>query len=471
MVATVGVGAAMTLSSCRALKLGRTAKPNLIFVFADQWRAQAVGYAGDPNLKGRTPNIDRLAAESVDFSNAVSTCPVCTPYRASLLTGRYALSTGMFLNDLELPSTELTLAEVYGAAGYDTGYIGKWHLDGHGRSSYIPPERRQGFEYWKVLECTHNYNQSHYYEGDNSEKKTWEGYDAIAQTADARQYIKDHAAGPKPFALCLSYGTPHAPYQTAPQTYRDMFNPESIQLRANVRESESVRKSLAGYYAHIVALDDCVGRLLATMDEAGIRDNTIFVLTSDHGDMLGSHNQQKKQRPWDESVCVPFLLRYPRVHGKRGRKIEMPIGTPDILPTLLGLSGLSIPDTVEGESFAQLVRGAKDPADRAVMIQCPSPFGQWLRRQGGKEYRGVRTKRYTYARDLDGPWLMYDNEKDPYQMENLIGLKVHRVLQKQLDDRLKVLLAEQNDAFLPGPDYIQRWGHTVNAGGTVPYTN
>ncbi|NQV34275.1 MAG: sulfatase [Phycisphaeraceae bacterium] len=461
----------MTLSSCRVPRLGRSAKPNLIFVFADQWRAQAVGYAGDPNLTGKTPNIDRLALESLNFSNAVSTCPVCTPYRASLLTGRYALSTGMFLNDLELPSTELTLAEVYGAAGYDTGYIGKWHLDGHGRSSYIPPERRQGFEHWKVLECTHNYNQSHYYEGDNSEKKTWDRYDAMAQTTDAQQYIKDHAAGAKPFALCLSWGTPHAPYQTAPKKYRDMFSAEAIALRPNVQDSESVRESLAGYYAHIVALDDCVDRLLATIDEAGIRDNTIFVLTSDHGDMLGSHNQQKKQRPWDESVRVPFLLRYPNAHGKRGRTIDMPIGTPDILPTLLGLSGLNIPGSVEGEDFASLVRGGKDPGDREVMIQCPSPFGQWLRRQGGKEYRGIRTRRYTYVRDLEGPWLLYDNEKDPYQMTNMVGLETHRDLQKRLDHRLNVLLVEQKDAFLPGPEYIKQWGHTVNAGGTVPYTN
>ena len=138
-------------------------RPNILFLFADQWRASATGYAGDPNVK--TPNLDRLAASGLRFRNAVSVCPVCTPYRAALMTGRYPTSTGMFLNDLYLPDSELCMAEILQGAGYDTGYIGKWHLDGHGRSAYIPPERRQGWDYWKAAECDHNYNHSHYYAG------------------------------------------------------------------------------------------------------------------------------------------------------------------------------------------------------------------------------------------------------------------------------------------------------------------
>ncbi len=120
-------------------------KPNIVYVLTDQWRAQAFGYAGDPNVK--TPNIDALASRSINFENTVSVCPVCTPHRASLLTGRYPSTTGLITNDLYLPKEELCMAEILGGAGYDTGYIGKWHLDGHGRDSYIPPERRQGFDY------------------------------------------------------------------------------------------------------------------------------------------------------------------------------------------------------------------------------------------------------------------------------------------------------------------------------------
>jgi arylsulfatase A-like enzyme len=143
--------------------------PNIVFVLTDQWRAQAFGYAGDPNVK--TPEIDALAARSINFKNAISVCPVCTPQRAALLTGRFPTTTGMFLNDIYLPAEELCMAEIFKNAGYDTAYIGKWHLDVHGRDSYIPPERRQGFDYWKVLECTHDYNQSYYYAGNDPTKR------------------------------------------------------------------------------------------------------------------------------------------------------------------------------------------------------------------------------------------------------------------------------------------------------------
>jgi len=160
-----GVGGVAMLSRSMAGPPKRP--PNLLFEFADQWRAQATGYAGDPNLKGKTPHLDQLAKESVNLVNAVSTMPVCTPCRASLLTGQTALTHGLFLNDAPLNPEAMTIAKVYKAAGYDTGYVGKWHVDGHGRSAYIPEGRRQGFDYWKVLECTHQYNASAYYAGND----------------------------------------------------------------------------------------------------------------------------------------------------------------------------------------------------------------------------------------------------------------------------------------------------------------
>src|SRR5688572_10224746 len=131
-------------------------KPNIVIVLADQWRAQAFGFAGDPNV--RTPNFDRLAAESVRFTNAVSGLPVCSPTRASLLTGQRPLTHGVFLNDVQLNTNSVTIANVLKQADYETGAIGKWHVDGRGRSNFTPPERRQGFDYWKVLECTHAYS-------------------------------------------------------------------------------------------------------------------------------------------------------------------------------------------------------------------------------------------------------------------------------------------------------------------------
>ena len=285
------------------------ARPNILLVIADQWRAQAFGFAGDPNV--RTPHLDGLARESIRFVNAVAGVPVCCPTRASILTGQRPLTTGVFLNDVPLASDAITVAKVLRNIGYDTGYIGKWHLNGDGRSSFIPRERRQGFDYWKALECTHDYNHSYYY-ADGPEKLQWKGYDAIAQTQDAQQYLRDHAKSDKPFFLVLAWGPPHDPYDTAPDKYRAMYSPAKLALAPNVPEptDETVRKRMAGYYAHCSALDDCLGELRATLKENGLEENTLLVFTADHGDLLGSHGGSHKQQPYrrKHSCAVPSPL-------------------------------------------------------------------------------------------------------------------------------------------------------------------
>lgn len=446
-------------------------QPNVVFVFGDQWRAQATGYAGNPNVQ--TPNLDKLSKRSVNFTHAVSGCPVCSPYRASLLAGQYPLTHGVFVNDVHLRDEAVSLAEAFSNGGYDTSYIGKWHVDGHGRSSYIPPERRQGFGHWKVLECTHNYNSSPYYAGDSEEKLFWEGYDAIAQTRDAQNYIREHSKE-NPFLLVMSWGPPHAPYHTAPEEYQALYNPDDVQLRPNVPAelADQAKQWLAGYYAHCTALDTCIGDLLQTLREEGIEDDTIFVFTSDHGDMLGSQGHQKKQRPWDESLRVPFLLQYPALLGRDGREVDALIDAPDIMPTLLSLCDLPIPETVEGYDFSGYLKDDETEIADSIVISCPHPFGQWTRtRHGGMEYRGIRTRRYTYTRTLEGPWLLYDNEQDPYQMNNLVDQPGSAKLQAKLEAELQEKLRDMGDEFLPGMEYIRRWNYTVSENGTVPYTN
>jgi len=323
------------------------ARPNLLFLLGDQWRAQALGYAGNPDVK--TPHLDRLASQSVNFVNAVAGVPVCSPTRASLLTGQRALTHGVFVNDVQLASEGGTLAE----AGYDTGYIGKWHLDGRGRSNFIPAERRQGFRYWKALECTHRYNDSLYY-ADGPEKRKWEGYDAIAETRDAQAYIRARAGSGSPFFLFLSWGPPHAPYHTAPKRYRNLYDSLQLTTRPNVPRflRQTVRKDLSGYYAHCTALDDCVRDLLATLRDEGVLEETLVVFTAEHGELLGSHHHYKKQQPYDESIRVPMLIRLPQALERAGHKLETPINSEDIMPTLLGLCGLPIPEAVEASTTA-----------------------------------------------------------------------------------------------------------------------
>ena len=444
-------------------------KPNIIVVMADQWRAQAFGYTGDPNVQ--TPTFDRFAKENVRFSQAVAGMPVCSPTRASFLTGQRPLTHGIFMNDVPLNPEAVTLPKVLAAAGYETGAIGKWHVDGHGRSSFIPRERRQGFTYWKVGECTHNYNKSLYH-ADLPERLFWEGYDAAAQTADAQQYVKDHAKTGKPFFLYLAWGPPHNPYETAPEKYRAMYSPEKIVLRGNVPpEAEAAaRKDLAGYYAHCTALDDCFAGLLQTLKDTGAADHTIIVFTSDHGDMLGSQGQARKQRPFDESVRVPMIVHVPVALGVKPAEFDAPISSEDLMPTLLGLSKIAIPPSVEGLDFSGQIRGGASPSDGAAIISCAAPFGEWKRGNGGKEYRALKTARYTYARDLNGPWLLFDNQTDPWQKNNLAGQAEHAELQAKLDAWLQRKLTERHDDFRPGDEYIKKWGYQTDASGTVPYS-
>jgi arylsulfatase A-like enzyme len=443
--------------------------PNVVFVFGDEWRAQATGYAGDPNVK--TPHLDRLADESVRFTTAVSNCPVCSPYRASLLTGQYPLSHGVFVNDVHLEHRVPSMADGFKAAGYDTAYIGKWHVNGRGRYGFIPPEDRQGFDFWRAMECTHKYNESGYY-ADTDEMLFWEGYDAEAQTRCAQDYINAHT-GEQPFFMVLSWGPPHAPYGTAPERFRELYRSEALELRPNVPPDaeERARIDLAGYYAHCTALDECLGHLLATLEERGLADNTLLVFTSDHGDMHGSHGEWRKQRPHDESILVPCLMRWPSRWGREPRDIEAPFSMTDVMPTLLELCGASVPDSVEGVSFAPCLLGEGPAPTDAALLACYHPFGEWTRERGGREYRGLRTVRHTYVRTLDGPWLLFDNQEDPYQRDNLINRPEHAELQCELDARLDRMLAQAGDEFLPGEKYLERWGYEVDATGTMPTGN
>ncbi len=445
-----------------------TKKPNVLFVFADQMRAQAAGYAGDPNVI--TPNLDAMSKRSVNFTTAVSGCPVCCPARASLITGQYPLTHGVFINDVRLGDEATSIAQAFKADGYQTGYIGKWHLDGGDRDAYIPPERHQGFDFWHARECTHRYWDAFYYD-DEEDRKVWPGYDAEAQTRDAQAYINEHAGDDNPFLLMLSWGPPHDPYLTAPEKYKQMYDADKLELPPNMplNDLETKRERLAGYYAHITALDDFMGDLFETLEKAGIADDTIVVFWSDHGDMVGCRDQYNKQRPWDESILVPLLVQLPSRYKVDPVELSAPINTPDLMPTLLELCDISIPDTVEGKSYAPYILGKGGAPDDAALIACYWPFSQYQRRAGGREYRGVRTGQYTFVRDLAGPWLLYDNHADPYQLNNLVDQPAYAEIQSQLDVKLNKLLREQNDDFQHGQVYIDKWQYTVDHTGAAPF--
>lgn len=437
IVTTVSIAVTGLISNSCIQSLSQ--KPKVVFVFADQWRAQDIGSAG--NRQVVTPNLDKLAGEAVVFTNAISNCPVCSPVRTSLMSRQYPLNHGVFYNDKPLATDAICVAEVNKSHGYETGYIGKWHINGHdntmnvkvSRNRPVPKERRQGFDFWKVNEYTHNYNNSIYFDEDNVKHK-WQGYNAITQTQEAIKYIKGHKA--KPFVLFLSWGPPHAPYETAPEECQSMYQDVDILLRPNVSDSLVVvaKEWIKGYYAHISKLDKCIRELQGAIKEIGIERNTIFVFTSDHGDMLGSHGEIKKQKPWEESISIPFILKYPekRISGK----VKKVFSFPDTMPTLLGLSNIEIPETVEGIDFSRELLGTENLDVDGALITCPVSFHQWSKKNGGMEFRGISTERFTYVKNMSGPWLFYDNINDPYQLNNLCNKTEFKILQNELDETL-----------------------------------
>ena len=437
-------------------------KPNVVFILTDQWRASAFGYTGNKIV--RTPNIDRLAQESVNFTNAVSVCPVCTPYRAALLTGRYPTSTGMFVNDIYLPSEEVCMAEIYQQAGYGTAYIGKWHLDGHGREDNVEPERRQGFEYWKGLECSHDYNRMPYYENDDPVKKYWEGYSPYAESKDAQRYLEEHSKDKKPFLLFVSFATPHFPHNSAPQEFKDLYPLSGLKLDPNVPDSlrEIVLTELQGYYAHCTATDHAIGDLINKIKSLGLSKNTIVVFTSDHGEMMGAHGRLpfRKQLAWAESAHIPFLIRLPGMDKDHSAAISSPLTTPDILPSLLGLCGIKIPGSIEGTDLSAIIKAPSNQKDRAALFMSVCPFDV---NYPDKEYRAIRTTRYTYARTPEGPFMLFDHLQDPWQMNNLADKPEASEIQQELDNQLnRELLSIHDENFTTRDVYLKKWGLELN---------
>lgn len=434
-------------------------RPNLLFVFADQWRGMDLGGAGHPEL--RTPHLDRLAAEGTRLTRAYATTPVCCPNRACLLTGTYPTTNRVIANDLPLPPGWPTLGTVARDHGYRSGYVGKWHLDGAPRSKFTPPgERRFGFDdFWAAYNCTHDYLHPKFYR-DTPKLIEVPGYEPVVHTDLALEFLETHDE--RPFCLVLSWGPPHDPYEWVPDEYR-RFDPGTLELRGNaVLDADNAmvrymncRQATADYYAQIEALDAQFGRLLAALDDSGLTENTLVVFTSDHGDMLWSHGLLKKQVPFEEAVNVPFIARLPgRLEG--GRTSETLLGTVDLLPTLCGWLGWEVPPTAEGLDLSAAIAGHADGPEHVFLgSHCALEEAEW---QFLPEWRAVRTRGFLYA-EVPGrvPWLLFDTERDPLQRRNLIGDLAYRAEQTELTRLLGDRLARAGDPFLTCSEMLHHY--------------
>jgi arylsulfatase A-like enzyme len=457
---------------------------NILWIFADQLRWHSLAANGDPNVA--TANLDRLASEGVSFDMAVATCPVCTPARGAVMTGQYCHTTGIrYLGDL-LPPSQRTVAHAFRGAGYRTSYVGKWHLAsaqnpfGHneGAEYWVHPLLRGGFEDWFGFELSNHFWATRYSTNDSMwPPKLLEGYQTDGLTNLSLEYLDGTACRlDQPWLHVLSVEAPHHGRDSkgvasvtvgdrthtrhpAPPEYEARFCPTDIQLRANVPEDADAvaRSQQAQYCAQIANLDDNVGRVLGWLDETGLADTTLVCFFSDHGEMGGSHGAFQKGSPYDESIRVPMLMRLPGVLPA-GTRLDAPANLVDIFPTCAALCGMPVPARVQGMDLSSLAC-AGDPSTATARA---GALVQWFGNpryhpEGlpGNQWRALRTARYTYA-VAEGDWgMLFDNEADPFQMDNLFDNADHHALQCRLH---LLLCAELLRAGEPVPGFVLHAG-------------
>lgn len=423
--------ATLAFAKAAPAKINR-AKPNILVIMPDQWRGIDLGCAGNHQVK--TPNLDRLAKEGVHLADAVANCPVCTPARASLLTGKYPHAVtsnepgGMSVNDLPFDPNQPTLPKALAAAGYFTGFIGKWHLHGGPRlPGFVPPgPARLGFEWWAGNICSHAYTRQTYFRNEPTPIAI-PGYDTFGWTDLALEFLSTAKQRQQPWCLHLWYPTPHDPY-LLPPGFEKSHDPAKIELRQNWIETprNGSRRDIAGYYSAIACLDQQIGRVLANVPE-----NTIVVFLSDHGDMLGSQGTLLKRKPWEESVRIPGIISWPD-KIKPGVS-HIPFSHVDVAPTLLGLAGLPALPKSQGFNYAPHLLGKpakKALPDHAIILS-------YTKTESNEHapWRGIRTSRWKYARFEDQPWVMYDLAKDPFELDNL-ATRPQQAKQRARFDRL-----------------------------------
>jgi arylsulfatase A-like enzyme len=436
-------------------------KPNILFVFADQLRYSALGSSG--NRVVRTPNFDRLASEGLVFDNAFANHPLCSPYRANIVTGKYGFANGVPDNEYVLWDNQVTLAQALKAAGYRTAYVGKWHL---GSGPYTP-QKRYGFDYMFAFNCLNRHYGAVHYRNEAGPIKV-DKFVPEGETDDAIRFIEDHVKTRRdsPFALVMSWEPPHWPYDQYPKEF-DTYDPAKVDLPPNVpvQMAEFARREIAQYYGNVSSLDAQMGRLMEALHRLGIADDTIVCFSSDHGDHLSSHGYGKpmdkwmhptmrasKSTPYEESVHIPFLLRYPRV-VKGDRRTGAMFGSVDVMPTLLVLCGVAIPEGVQGHSLAHVVTGkAGGESPDSVYLMNMGPGWPDRPRWVGF-WRGVRTDRWVYARwrnPDDHEPVLFDRQSDPYELDNLAGNPKFAEVQQQMESRLKKWMADTGDPFETG---------------------
>jgi len=464
-------------------------KPNLLFLFTDEQRADTMAAYG--NRRIRTPHLDALARDSTVFERAYVTQPVCTPSRSSIMTGLYPHTSGCTANNIPLPESVPTLVELLDDREYTCGYHGKWHLgdeifpqhgfadwisieDGY-RKYYRPNQDRSAhcsYYHWLLAQgFTPSSGEPDFAAFGRGESARFPAPyskpDFLARTAS--RFIRENRD--RPFALFVNYLEPHMPFFGP---YDDMYAPDAIDLPANfdtpphpdeplkcrlLRERYAKgfgeqelateagwRRLIANYWGLVSLVDESVGRILASLTDCGLDNNTIVVFTSDHGDMMGSHRLLAKTVMYEEAVRVPLLMRAP---GLGAARVEAPVSQIDLVPTLLDLMGRPPADGLPGRSLRPVLERREGPAEDHVFIE-------WNGRDGEEQYRRQSDYNADAARIAGSPvrsvvspdgWKLnlsvadkselYNLNDDPLERTNLFYSGEHGDVIRRLTDQIR----------------------------------
>ena len=422
--------------------------PNVLIIHTDQQSLWTLSCYGSSVID--TPNIDRIAAEGAKLTQFFVNAAVCTPSRGTFLTGRYPHAHGAYRNSLALNRDEVTFAEVMRRNGYATGYAGKWHLDGTARPGWVHADRSMGFEDARFM-----FNRGHWKKIADTDMPDCEPtIFPYSEFGDEKTYTTDWLTDKtisfierdrdNPFCYVLSIPDPHTPFKPrAPYDTMlspdDMVLPDSygehspfepfLQQQSKKPDEAKLRQFKAWYYGAVKLIDDCVGRLLDTLEHQGILDDTVVVFTSDHGEYMGEHGLMGKNMIYETAHHVPCLVRWPE-KIRTGLSVDRVVASADFQQTLLGLVGLDPCGREQGRDASWMLRGEAGAWTDEAFIHHPS--FQWS---------GIFTPEAAYARHKTGYGMLYDRVNDPGELTNLYG-DPGSGLSEGLDERVRAHLAD-----------------------------
>ncbi len=447
---------------------GKMERPNILFVFSDQQRWDTVGcYGCEPSI---TPNLDKMAAEGVRFENAFSCQPVCGPARAAIQTGKYPTEIGCFTNNRMLPLGEKTIAHHLSDAGYEVGYIGKWHLASSGgadspdnfRVKAVPPERRGGYkDFWlasDVLEYTSHSYDGHMFDAEGKQVDfPKDRYRPDCLTDYAIDYIRKRKSE-KPFFLFISYIEPHHQNDhncfEGPHGSKERFKDYKVPGDLVGTEGDW-RENYPDYLGCINSLDANLGRLRDELKTLGLAENTLIIYTSDHGCHFRTRNGEYKRSCHDASIRIPMIAYGPGWQG--GKVVKDLVSLMDIPPTILAAGGAKPPASMRGRPMQALIDGTARSWPEEVFVQISeSQVGRAIRTRKWKysvrapeKHGGADAASDSYMEDF-----LYDLENDPFERKNLVADPAYADTRQTLAATLKrrmVAAGEKEPAIMPAP--------------------